>query len=197
MPYECRDNEDSYLENLGTLKTIIDELDCTCISVVGDWNSDISDGAYLFGNHVRLFCSENNLILSCETHLPGGTFTHYSETWHITSWLDHCISTSDGNEIINSICIYYSINNADHLPMCIDLALQRILEIEVDNNARHRGIAWDKNNYDDRTKYCDISDANLHRIAIPHDALRCSDANNCTKGSFTIIDIYESVHSVR
>ena len=31
MPYECRDNEGSYLENLGTLKTIIDELDCTCI----------------------------------------------------------------------------------------------------------------------------------------------------------------------
>ena len=30
MPYECRDNEGSYLENLGTLKTIIDELDCTC-----------------------------------------------------------------------------------------------------------------------------------------------------------------------
>ena len=52
MPYECLDNEGSYLENLGTLKTIIDELDCTCISVVGDWNSDISDSASLFGNHV-------------------------------------------------------------------------------------------------------------------------------------------------
>ena len=61
MPYECRDNEGSYLEKLGTLKTIIDELDCTCISVVGDWNSDISDSASLFGNHVRLFCSENDL----------------------------------------------------------------------------------------------------------------------------------------
>ena len=90
----------------------------------------------MFGNHVRLFCSENNLILSSETHLPGGTFTHYSEAWHTTSWLDHCISTSDGNEIINSISIDYSINNADHLPMCIDLALQRIPEIEVDNSAR-------------------------------------------------------------
>ena len=61
MPYECRDNEGSYLEKLGTLKTIIDELDCTCIYVVGDWNSDISDSASLFGNHVRLFCSENDL----------------------------------------------------------------------------------------------------------------------------------------
>ena len=96
----------------------------------------ISDGASLSGNHVRLFYSENNIILSSETHLPGGTFTHYSEAWHTTSWLDHCISTSDGNEIINSISIDYSINNADHLPVCIDLALQRIPEIEVDNSAR-------------------------------------------------------------
>ena len=39
--------------NLDTLKTVIDELDCTCITIVGDWNSYISDGASLFGNHVR------------------------------------------------------------------------------------------------------------------------------------------------
>ena len=113
--------------------------------------------------------------------LPGGTFTHYvySEAWHTTSWLDHCISTSDGDEIINSISIDYSLNNADHLPVCIDLALQRIPEIVVDNSTRQRGLAWDKINDDDRTKYCDLSDANLLRIPIPHDALRCIDAN-CT-----------------
>ena len=41
------------------------------------------------------------------------------------------------------------------------------------------GLAWDKINDDDRAKYCDISDANLLRIPIPYDTLRCSDAN-CT-----------------
>ena len=40
-------------------------------------------------------------------------------------------------------------------------------------------LAWDKINDDDRAKYCDLSDANLLRIPIPHDALRCIDAN-CT-----------------
>ena len=49
-----------------------------------------------------MFCTENNLILSSESFLPGGTFTHYSEAWDTTSWLDHCISTSDANEIINN-----------------------------------------------------------------------------------------------
>ena len=33
-----------------------------------------------------------------------------------------------------------------------------------------------KINDDDRAKYCAISDANLLRIPIPHDAPRCSDA---------------------
>ena len=31
MPYECRENVDDYLENLGAIKTVIDELECTCI----------------------------------------------------------------------------------------------------------------------------------------------------------------------
>ena len=55
---------------------------------------------------------------------------------------------SDGDEIINSISIDYSLNNADHLPVCIDLALQRIPEIVVDNSTRQRGLAWDKINDD-------------------------------------------------
>ena len=35
MPYECSENEDMYLENLGIIKAIIDDLECTCISLVG------------------------------------------------------------------------------------------------------------------------------------------------------------------
>ena len=35
MPYECRENEDFYLENLGITNAIIDDLECTCISLVG------------------------------------------------------------------------------------------------------------------------------------------------------------------
>ena len=67
MSYECRKNEDIYLQNLGIIKAIIDDLDCTCISLVGDWNSNISDSTSLFGNHVKSFCTENNSLLSSET----------------------------------------------------------------------------------------------------------------------------------
>ena len=176
MPYECRDNEESYLDNLGTIKTIIDELDCTCISILGDWNSDISDRTSLFGNHVRLFCTENNLILSSEHFLPDGTFTHYSEAWHTTSWLDHCISTSDANEIINNMSVDYSLNTADHLPLYMEIASQRVPEVEIVNGV-HRRLAWDKINHTAQMEYCKETDANMQRIHIPYDALRCTDVN--------------------
>ena len=36
MPYESHAHEDLFLENLGTNKGVIEELDTTCISVLGD-----------------------------------------------------------------------------------------------------------------------------------------------------------------
>ena len=43
MPYESHDHEDLFLEHLDTLKAIIEDLNTTCISIVGDWNSAIND----------------------------------------------------------------------------------------------------------------------------------------------------------
>ena len=110
MPYECRENVDDYLENLGGIKTVIDELECTCISVLGDWNSDISDHTSIFGRQLMTFCADNNMILSSKSHLPIDTFTHYSEAWHTTSWLDHIISTCDADAIINNITVEYNVS---------------------------------------------------------------------------------------
>ena len=43
MPYECHVNEADYVEKLGVLQSILSELDTTCVSILGDWNADISD----------------------------------------------------------------------------------------------------------------------------------------------------------
>ena len=43
MPYESHDHENLFLEHLDTLKAVIEDLNTTYISIVGDWNSDISD----------------------------------------------------------------------------------------------------------------------------------------------------------
>ena len=42
LPYECRDNEDTYINDLAAVSNIIDEIDCTSVLVIGDWNADAS-----------------------------------------------------------------------------------------------------------------------------------------------------------
>ena len=53
MPYESHAHEDLFLENLGTIKSVLKELDTTCISVLRDWNSDISDSESVFCRHFK------------------------------------------------------------------------------------------------------------------------------------------------
>ena len=56
------EHEDEFLENLGKIAAILSELDCTCIYILGDWNSDMNGGVFI--EHLKLFLSDNNLILS-------------------------------------------------------------------------------------------------------------------------------------
>ena len=78
MPYQCNDNEPLYVEKLGILKAIIDELDNTCYAIVGDWNANLKNiDNSLFANHMLNFCSENNLKISSCVHLPGNSYTLY------------------------------------------------------------------------------------------------------------------------
>ena len=43
LPFECPVKEETYLEKLGVLQAILSELDTSCVSILGDWNADISD----------------------------------------------------------------------------------------------------------------------------------------------------------
>ena len=53
MPYECHVNEADYVEKLGVLQSILSELDTTCVSILGDWNADISDDSSIFEEYTR------------------------------------------------------------------------------------------------------------------------------------------------
>ena len=47
IPYQCAENEEKYLEDLGEINTILQELDNTCYVIVGDWNADLRNVLYL------------------------------------------------------------------------------------------------------------------------------------------------------
>ena len=126
MPYESHDHEELFLKHLGTLKAVIEDLNSTCISIVGDWNSDVSDNESVVCKYFKQFCDENSWLLSSELLLPANTFTYLSERWDSTSWLDHCVSTSDGHDVIQNINVSYSSCTSDHIPMCIDGSLELV-----------------------------------------------------------------------
>ena len=69
-------------------------------------------------------------MLSSELLLPANTFTYLSERWESTSWLDHCVSTSDGHNVIQSIDVLYSVCTSDHIPICIDVSLELVPQVE-------------------------------------------------------------------
>ena len=90
-PYESSHNEDEYLNRLACVLSFIEDNASTCIYVVGDMNSDISDVNSSFAKHLKQFCTDSGLILSSKLLLPNESYTYISEAWHTTSWLDHCI----------------------------------------------------------------------------------------------------------
>ena len=64
------------------------------------------------------------------------SYTYVSESWHTTSWLDHCISTADAHAPIEGIQIEYQFATSDHIPICISINLGHLpghLETGSDN----------------------------------------------------------------
>ena len=190
MPYESHAHEDLFLENLGTIKAVIEELDTTCISVLGDWNSDISDSESVVFRHFKQFCEENSWLLSSELLLQVNTFTYLSERWDSTSWLDHCVSTSDGHNVIQSIDVLYSFCTSDHIPICIDVSLELVPQVEGLSTHECQKISWDRVSDECINSYAEATKCNLKNVNIPHDAIICNNVNCTDDAHISAINLF-------
>ena len=199
MPYECHANEADYVEKLGVLQSILSELDTTCVSILGDWNADISDDSSIFAGHLRQFCSDTGLLLSDEANLPSDTFTHVSERWHTTSWLDHCLSSKDGHNLITNMKVQYHTSCCDHIPLTLDISTECIPELETvgDDNDNLR-VNWSKMSAANLEEYTRNTDIHLNGIETPVDALRCKDIYCKNENHRIALDVYyrELVHAM-
>ena len=126
MPFECPVNEETYLEKLGVLQAILSELDTSCVSILGDWNADISYVNSMFATHLKDFCSDTGLVISDEAMLAGDTFTQLIERWQSTSWLDHCLSTSDGHNLITAMHVQYGTRCIDHISLIAEISIEYV-----------------------------------------------------------------------
>ena len=102
LPYECVDNRDDYNYCLAKLNVVIENINTTCITVLGDFNANLSKQS-MFGEMLLNFCSENNSDIVDKTIPPADTYTYVSSAWGTTSWLDHVVCTSDAKDCITHI----------------------------------------------------------------------------------------------
>ena len=82
LPYQSPDNEVEYLEKLGYINAVTNDLDTTYFVIVGDWNANIRNGGEsTFARHMSQLCLDNSYILSSQALLPTDSYTHVSEAW--------------------------------------------------------------------------------------------------------------------
>ena len=177
MPCESREHADSFLNNLGKLHSIMEELDCTCVFIVGDFNADISDDKALFGTYLKKFCCESGLKLSSETLLPENTFTFLSDVWNTTSWLDHCVCTNDAHDAIRDIKVDYNGAVSDHFPLSLEISMAHVPALlNVNNNVMPK-LDWGRIHHDVIYNYTSHSEFLLQQMEIPTAALSCKDCS--------------------
>ena len=170
-------NDDIFLEYLGILLATIDELECTCVSIIDDWNADVSNGNHQFGNYLNEFCRDTGLSISSELLLPIDNFTYKSDSWHTTSWLYHCISTKDGHGIICDMEILYGESIGDHIPVCIGTSTDCIPILDDNNNGPSGRLDWGRLNNSQIERYNLLSDCQLENVYIPVEAVNGKDVN--------------------
>lgn len=177
-PYECYSNEDVYLQRLAFIGSFIEECEYTCIYVMGDFNADVSDVKSLFGQYLTQFCQDNKLTLSSKVLLPTDSYTYVSEAWNTTSWLDHCICTTEAHESIDNVEIMYGMATADHMPVSLMLNIETLPELTTkDNHSNNVKVDWDRLTENDLGWYYSLSENILGDIEIPYDAILCDNVN--------------------
>ena len=179
MPYQCEQNRELYIQCLGALKSLIDDLPSTSFMIVGDWNANLKTGGNsLFGRLMVEFCNDNNLIISDTMLLPESSYTYISESSESTTWLDHIVSSIDIQNAISNISIAYDATDADHIPMTmrIKLELTPVLSnssVDIGNNK----TKWDSFSNNDITNYCSYTDVSLSKIKLHAESFACTDLN--------------------
>lgn len=194
-PYECADHVDEYINRLAFLMTFIQDTDCSCVYIVGDMNADISDDRSSFGNHLKHFCSENGLVLSSQVLLPNESYTYVSDAWHTTSWLDHCLCTSDAHAAIVNMRIEYNMATFDHMPLFINMKLENIPKLTpISGPVNGESLDWSRLSWEEVNKYTQSTDQCLKNIELPKDAILCRDVN-CTNQDHgaQLCHLYDSV----
>ena len=187
LPYQCPENSDRYLECMGAIHYIIDELDSTCFAIFGDWNADpINEDRSLFAGHLIDFCKDNNYVLADVCLLPADSYTYVSSAWGSTSWLDHVVASHDLFDAIKWIKIHHDITDDDHIPLLVELDEQIVPESDLNSNVDQK-LNWEKLSGVECAHYHELTDLYLGSVHVPQ-AVFCKNVNCVDAGHKTAIN---------
>ena len=98
--------------------------------------------------------------------------------WARVLWLDHLVSTEDGNCVIINMSVLYGPILSDHIPVMVDIDLQLAPDIDhgTFNDVRCK-IDWSAQNKNVLFEYGVQTEYLLKKVEIPTDVLLCKDCN--------------------
>ena len=144
LPYECTDNTDEFNDCLVKLNVFIDSINSTCVTIVGDFNANLSR-ASLFGDILLKFCVDNSIDIVDHATLSNDTYTYTSYSWGTTSWLDHVLCTADAKLCTSCLDVRYDCVLSDHHPIIGKIDVNIITASQAERGRDlNSTLHWDK-----------------------------------------------------
>ena len=100
------------------------------------------------------------------------------------------MSTSDGHNIIPSTDVLYSFCTSDHIPICVDVSLELVAQVEGSSTQECKQISWDKFSDDCIKGYTEATKYKLENVNSPHDAIICNDVNYTDDAHISVINVF-------
>ena len=196
LPYDCDDNRDDYSDCLAKLNVVIENINSTCITVIGDCNANLSKHS-MFGDMLLNFCNENNVDLVDKSILPADTYTYVSSAWGTTSWLDHVVCTSDAKDCTTHVEVMYDCIFSDHHPVLVKADLNILAEVEHEHsNDLKQRIHSDNLPKNAIRLYEQSTNDGFNTIIIPN-GVKCANPNcSCPSHANDIDTLYDSIIKV-
>ena len=141
-------------------------------------------------------------MLSDIDHLgaDSGSFTFVSEAHGTTSWIDHCLCTTQAHASLVGVNIGYGMQSSDHFPLSICIDVKSVPRLESESVPTQCRLNWSKASARDKSAYTDKCAELLGNIMLPREAVCCCNTS-CEDGSHIeniqclYYDIVNSLHT--
>ena len=185
LPYNSLDNVDSFLQCIGFLQSVIEDLQTGYYMIIGDFNTEPKSSS-TFNTILTDFITESGMVLIDHDLLPPDSYTFVSTAWQSTSWLDHCICSASLKPLISHMEIGYKFVSSDHKPLmfCLNVKTNKSSDNNFGKPAIKPVINWSNISQDNIQAYHEYSNRLLEEINLPKEALACRQMN-CVNDNHT------------